>query len=437
MPKGIRHRLLQVILLQVSVISLSTILGVYAAGYIVQDVLLNKAMQEEAAFFWEQRETNPFHAKPHTLNLLGFLAKDIDHAPIPENWKKRLATLSLGFHSLEFTNGSPLVFISERSTERLILIINETQIKKLALYFGIAPLMCVLAIIYILSWLTHRSVQSTVSPILTLSRQLKTIDWKDLSSASIALPEKNNSLDSDILMLYTTVDQLIQRAQSHIERERQFTRDASHELRTPLAIIKGSLELIARQIDRPLQTITIQDYQKILNTIERARQNADQLQKLLEILLFLAREDYDKIDSDKIIVNDLISEIVENISNLYSEKNIEIRLIPNANLIVDASENILNILFSNIISNAYKYTLKGFIEIRIQKDSVAIQDSGLGMTKDGLRKAFQPFGRLNETDVPGHGLGLAIVKRFCDHYHWKLQVHSVPNEGTTFEVFFE
>jgi signal transduction histidine kinase len=95
----------------------------------------------------------------------------------------------------------------------------------------------------------------------------------------------------------------------------------------------------------------------------------------------------------------------------------------------------LNILFSNLLRNAFAYTPRGDIVMTIGEGAVAIRDSGVGMDQKMLENVYKPFYR-GQSDVRGHGLGLAIVKRFCDRFGWTLQIVSVPDEGTEVTVLF-
>jgi signal transduction histidine kinase len=66
---------------------------------------------------------------------------------------------------------------------------------------------------------------------------------------------------------------------------------------------------------------------------------------------------------------------------------------------------------------------------------VSIADTGVGMNEEQLKKIFKRFTRINE-EKEGHGLGLAIVDSIAHFHHIKMEVFSVPNEGTTFLLLF-
>ena len=104
-------------------------------------------------------------------------------------------------------------------------------------------------------------------------------------------------------------------------------------------------------------------------------------------------------------------------------------------------ERRLGIVFSNIISNSYRYHRKlidnPFIEVEVSPNSqgvvAIIRDNGQGIKKEHIEKIFEMFYRASETNS-GSGLGLYIVKETINNLKGKIQVSSKEGEGTTFEI---
>ncbi|WP_332911110.1 ATP-binding protein [Algoriphagus boritolerans] len=99
-------------------------------------------------------------------------------------------------------------------------------------------------------------------------------------------------------------------------------------------------------------------------------------------------------------------------------------------------------MFNNLLDNANKYSRENPV-IRVeaweQGDQilVSIQDQGIGMTKDALKKIFDKFYRVptgNVHDVKGFGLGLSYVKTMLEAHKGEIHVHSEPGKGSTFTV---
>ena len=98
-------------------------------------------------------------------------------------------------------------------------------------------------------------------------------------------------------------------------------------------------------------------------------------------------------------------------------------------------------IFQNLIGNAYKFTPKGTIEIRVRKLKdrerleFAVADTGLGIAEKDLGKIFEEFHQLKEAhtgNFDGFGLGLNIVKKYLDLMQGDIRVESQPGIGTTF-----
>ena len=111
---------------------------------------------------------------------------------------------------------------------------------------------------------------------------------------------------------------------------------------------------------------------------------------------------------------------------------------------VQSDNYLVSIIFSNLISNAIKYSNdNGKIELKLEKTSTdlifTIADNGVGISEQDLNKIFNSFYRsdvTNHPDIKGTGLGLSIVKRLCDLLKIKISVESKINEKTKFILQF-
>ena len=123
------------------------------------------------------------------------------------------------------------------------------------------------------------------------------------------------------------------------------------------------------------------------------------------------------------------------------EKNIEIEFqVPKKDIVIDGDEQRLEQVWTNIVSNAIKYTNDGgLITISMKKTSkeveVSIEDTGIGMSKEVVSHIFERFYREDKArNVEGNGLGLAIVKSIVDLHNGKIDILSQVDVGTVFIV---
>ena len=272
----------------------------------------------------------------------------------------------------------------------------------------------------------------SIKPVRTIIDTSSQIT-KDNLQTRIPLPKNKDEL----YVLSENINNLLNRIESAIDREKQFTSDASHELRTPLAVIKGTMEVLIR---KPRNQ---QEYEeKILFCISEV----DRLNHMVDQLLLLARFENQKqnVKQETIYLNALILDNLTRFSEKTENKKIKIVADFTEDFYVQSDNYLVSIIFSNLISNAIKYTNdNGKIELKLEKTSTdlifTIADNGVGISEQDLNKIFNSFYRsdvTNHPDIKGTGLGLSIVKRLCDLLKIKISVESKINEKTKFTLIF-
>ncbi len=422
---GIDQRLWQAFLLQAVLISIAALMGVYAARYVLGDILIRRALESEAEYFWRQHEIDRDFPRPLTYNLSGYLLPQ-DAAALPAG----LAGLTAGFHELADEDSDfYVVYISAREDKTLLLVFNGQQVSELALFFGMLPLAGLLILIYLSGWIAYRFSSRAVSPIIRLSQDVEGLDpgSDDFATELKILLSDYAHSDDDVRTLSAALSRLSERIEAFVLRERNFTRDASHELRSPITVIKIAADIL-------LNDEQLSEAQR--RTVERIKHNAADMEELIEALLLLARESENALSFDPVCVNDVVREEMERAQALLQGKSIEVGLIAEQELIVQASDKVLSVMIGNLIRNAYSYTDEGRVDIRIADNRIDISDSGVGMSSDDVEKMFRPFERGQNKRRGGYGVGLTIVKMLSARFRWPLAIESELNKGTTVTVIF-
>lgn len=429
MAIGVQTRLWRVFALQLIVISIATVLGVFVINWIVESVLSREAINGEAEHYWSLYAANPAQPLPDTNNMSAYLAPGGDLTNIPAELRQRPP----GWGRVEFDGGRPLLHVSDGPGGRLFLIFEQGQITDLTFYFGVLPGLLVLLLIYVSSFIVYRMSQQAVSPMVKLSQRLE--DFAITAQGiHVELDDLRPGANAEILTMIDALDHFTERLTAFVERERTFTRDASHELRTPLAVLKGSLDLLQRSEARPSGDA---------DALMRMRRTVADMEALIETLLLLAREDEVSTPSEPVAVNDVVTHELELLGQLAHRSGNQLKVTENAALRIPAPRKAVGILVSNLLRNALSYTRDGVVEVEVHERGVRIKDTGIGMSDDDLDRVFEPFFRADsarETDAErgssGHGLGLSIVRRLCAQYGWKLGVESAPGHGTVVDVTF-
>ena len=210
------------------------------------------------------------------------------------------------------------------------------------------------------------------------------------------------------------------------QKQKEFTENASHELQTPLAIFRGKLELL-------MQTEPLSEEQAgLISSMEEVNLR---LAKLNKSLLLLS-----KIDNNQFPQLELISlpEISKAVVNQF-RNNAEMRKIVvqedySGNQTIRANKTLIEILLSNLLSNAIRYNVDGGdLRIFLTGDILSVENSGNGVVREGDR-IFKRF--YKPGDYAGSvGLGLAIAKEICDLYKYGL-VYEYTGKYHQFKVRF-
>ena len=158
------------------------------------------------------------------------------------------------------------------------------------------------------------------------------------------------------------------------------------------------------------------------------------MERLIEELLLLAREDYQQLPVEVIDCNKLLNEICDELKLAFSYSPVKITVIHQEQWSLEAPLSVLKVVLTNIATNAMRYTKEGEVILTTYQNFFEVKDTGEGFDPEFLKHAFQPFSRAHHENTKGFGLGLSIAKRFCDSYKWRIHLDSAPGEGSTFQI---
>jgi len=418
----INHRLLQVFLIQAALISLVALLGVYAARYVIGDVLIQRALDDEASHYWQlhEQESSP-PPRPNTYNLSGYLQA---HDNIPAGF----LNLDVGLHKLtDESSDFYILHISENNGKKLYLEFDGEQVSKLALFFGIFPLAGFLIVIYLTGWISYRFSSAAVSPIIKLAKTLENLDPQSEEFAEKLKHGLPENVEQEVAILSKALSGLSDRIEAFVIRERNFTRDASHELRSPITVIKIATDIL-------LSDDSLNEQQ--IKQIKRIKNNASDMEELIGALLILARESDNKLSFEEVCINEVVKEEIDRTINLLHKKPVKVELKEDERLFVTASDKVLSVLIGNLIRNAFSYTDEGSVVITLNDKDLIIEDSGVGIAEQDVDRMFKPFQRGDSKLRGGYGVGLTIVKMLSDRFTWPIKVESQLEKGTRVIVHF-
>lgn len=267
-----------------------------------------------------------------------------------------------------------------------------------------------------------------VKPLTRLTNAIK-----ELSNGNYNVRVDNVGQD-EISKLNQGFNQMARQLAKQDETRQKFISDVSHEFQTPLTSIQGFANILKEE-DLPKEQRV-----KYANIILYNSKRLSSLAKNMLQLTLLDREEIELELTNYSLVEQM-NRVISTQENQAMEKNIEIVFeMPKKEIFIEGDEQRLEQVWSNIISNAIKYTNEGgLITITMKKNSkdieVSIEDTGIGMSKEVVSHIFERFYREDKArNVEGNGLGLAIVKSIVDLHHGKIDILSQVDVGTNFIV---
>jgi signal transduction histidine kinase/CheY-like chemotaxis protein len=305
--------------------------------------------------------------------------------------------------------------------------------------------------------LSHWLQRSISGPILELTRTASRVSAeKDYSlrakrrtadEIGVLIDRFNEMLaqiqrsDAALHELNTQLAQSEQRAQSANQAKSAFLAKMSHELRTPLNAIIGYSEMLQEEAEDLDQHELVPDLQKI----ETAGKH---LLALINDILDLSKIEAGRMEVfvEAFAVCDAVREVEATIQPLV-EKNanrLEVCCPEDVGIVHSDLTKIRQMLF-NLLSNACKFTHNGQVTLTVQRSveggaewiTLAVADTGIGMTPEQLEKVFDAFVQADASTTRkygGTGLGLAITQRFVEMLGGRISVESEYGAGSTFTV---
>jgi signal transduction histidine kinase len=223
------------------------------------------------------------------------------------------------------------------------------------------------------------------------------------------------------------------------QHKSQFLANMSHELRTPLNAIIGVSEMLREDAEAAKQD---------LEPLDRVLGAARHLLALINDILDLSKIEAGRMELqlETFPLAPLIADVVKTIEPLAAKNANQVAVkCDGAVGTMHADQMRLRQALLNLMSNANKFTDHGTISINARQGhengcdwiTLAVADTGIGMTPEQMGKLFQEFSQASSGTAAkygGTGLGLAISKRFCEMMGGDITVESEPGRGSTFTI---
>lgn len=296
----------------------------------------------------------------------------------------------------------------DRSGRPLVLVVGATRADRTETLGGLrnelliaGPIALALASIagYFLAGLSLRAVES-------MRRRASAIS-AETPGERLPVPQTGDELER----LGETLNAMLARLESALEREREFVADAGHELRTPLALLRTELELALRHAETP---------EELRDAVRSASEEADRLSQLADDLLLIAGSDRGRLPLrfETLETGELLSSIANRFEWRAQEAGRRVRVVTPATFHVHGDRIRLEQALANLLDNALRYG-KGEVQLSATRSDGLVElhvtDEGGGFPPELIDRAFERFARLDQARARGgSGLGLSIVRAIAE-----------------------
>jgi two-component system, OmpR family, sensor kinase len=309
-------------------------------------------------------------------------------------------------------NGEPIVLVVGTTTQNNVETLGNFRDELLIT----GPIALVLAsgVGYLLAGLSLRQVES-------MRRRAAAISG-ETPGERLPVPPT----DDELQRLGETLNEMLDRLESALARERDFVADAGHELRTPLALLRTELELALRQA---------RTTGELRAAVRRSSHEADRLAQLAEDLLLIARADRGRLPLriGPVQVEALFGSVRSRFEWRAAEFGKTLTSASPDGLLVQADEMRLEQALGNLVDNALRY---GGDEIMLEAEchegriDLHVRDSGNGFPAEFLPRAFDRFTRADTArGRGGSGLGFSIVKTIAESHAGTAHVANAATGG--------
>ena len=225
-------------------------------------------------------------------------------------------------------------------------------------------------------------------------------------------------------------DYQVLRLQAQVsELKEQVFRAVAHDLRAPLMGLQGYIYI--------LQNGQISEEEK-QNYLKLMAQAAQDLSALLEDVLDVSRLEAGmaQVQKQSVDLPALVQEVINTLSPSARQKKLSLTQdvqVPR----LPADPKLFKRVITNLVSNAIKFTEKGFVKVIAKQNKKAyvleVKDSGIGLSAQEIKGLFHKYHQVH-ADKPGFGLGLFISRQIVEAHGGTLEVTSVPGKGSTFII---
>lgn len=298
------------------------------------------------------------------------------------------------YFALKVDLANEVVYISRTlSRENVSSLMGRNMADSMRLLIGVSAFIALS--LMLITWLLMRSIST---PVARLNEWTQSLTPETLSQPApdFLYPELNQ--------MAKLIQNSLSSVQRSLDREHRFLRYTSHELRTPISVIRNNIELQHKVLQQTSSSLNPMQ-KDIADRIDRA---SITMQHLTETLLWLSREDNEKLPESVVEIDKLLLEITEEMRYLLRDKTVDL-IINTQSYQCSISAVAARIVLGNLIRNAFQHTWEGEVIIHQQGPQISIINRQFNMDID-----------VSPTEL-GFGLGLQLTAQLTEKLGWFYQ----------------
>lgn len=273
---------------------------------------------------------------------------------------------------------------------------------------------------------------ASLAAYLTVGASLRPVEAMRRRAAEVSASGSQQRLPvppahDELHRLGETLNRMLDRLETALERERAFVNDASHELRTPLSAHKAELELAL---------LYGASNEELRAAIASAIEEADRLAQLAEALLVIARSDKGELalNREPLEASELLATVRDRWSGRAERGERPLRFEGTSRARIQVDRMRMEQALGNLVENALRYgdgTIRVWSNVADGRTELHVSDEGPGFPRDFIPHAFERFSRADTArSSDGTGLGLAIVQAIAQAHGGRAALRNAEGGGT-------
>ena len=276
-----------------------------------------------------------------------------------------------------------------------------------------------------------------LAELINIMKNSNHLNFKKIEDQNKELEVYHMDLEKLVKKRTEELERASKKAEEASNVKTQFISNMSHELRTPL----NSIILLSETLKKEIED------SKLRNQIQMINNSGNDLLYLVNDILDLTKIEAGKLKFQfkTFDLSKVIDEVCKLFEIHFKEKSIQFITDIQNNLMITSDKQRIAQVVKNLINNAYKFTDHGSVSLTLKENSkesefkykIIVKDTGVGINPDHFEKIFKRFEQIENGDnrnFTGSGLGLYITKIILNGLESKIDLTSVPGEGTTFTI---